>query len=97
MILRIVHMRFRPGTTDEFLALFEQHRKEIAAQPGCRRLELVMGLEDPCKMSTVSLWEAKEDLEAYRNGPLFGVVWPATKALFSQPPEAESHTMVWAS
>ncbi|MAC17280.1 MAG: hypothetical protein CMC97_03175 [Flavobacteriales bacterium] len=42
------------------------------------------------------VWEGEQALNAYRNSPLFGTVWPATKALFSEPPVARSHDLLWA-
>lgn len=97
MILRIVHMHFRAGELDRFHRLFAAHRDSIAAQPGCRRLELVESAQDPNTLSTVSLWDGQEELDAYRHSALFAEVWPATKALFAAPPQAESHTILWAS
>lgn len=97
MIVRIVHMYFAPENTAAFLALFETHRSAIAAQPGCQSLKLVRGLDDPTCISTISKWDSQTDLDAYRHSALFGEVWPATKALFSAPPQAKSHELLWAS
>ena len=97
MILRTVHMHFRPEAIPEFLALFESHRDAIASQPGCRAVHLIQSLEVPERIGTVSLWACPEDLEAYRRSALFGAVWPATKALFASKPVAESHRLLWSS
>lgn len=97
MIQRIVHMTFKEEALPSFMALFEQHRDDIAGQPGCHSLLLVQDVGDPSTISTISLWEDAESLDAYRKSALFGKVWPATKALFAAPPEAHSHTLLWAS
>ena len=97
MILRTVHMHFQPEAIPEFLALFESHRDAIASQPGCRAVHLIQSRDAPERIGTVSLWASPDDLEAYRRSALFGTVWPATKALFAAPPEAHSHTLLWAS
>ena len=97
MIKRIVHMRFKEEALPSFMALFEQHRHDIASQPGCHNLQLVQDVSNPSTISTISLWEDAESLDAYRKSALFGKVWPATKALFAAPPEAHSHTLLWAS
>jgi quinol monooxygenase YgiN len=97
MIVRIVHMHFAPENTEAFLALFDAHRAAIAAQPGCHSLQLVRGLNHRECISTISQWDSQTHLDAYRHSALFGEVWPATKALFSAPPQAESHELLWAS
>ncbi|HCZ08482.1 MAG TPA: antibiotic biosynthesis monooxygenase [Flavobacteriales bacterium] len=97
MIVRIVHMEFHPEKKPAFLALFEQHKADIAAQPGCRDLKLVQHEERTTSISTVSTWDSQEHLDAYRKSTLFAQVWPATKALFSAAPTAESRTVLWAS
>ena len=97
MILRTVHMHFRPEAIPEFLALFETHRNAIAGQPGCHAVHLIQSPDAPERMGTVSLWESPGDLEAYRQSDLFGTVWPATKALFASKPAAESHRLLWSS
>ena len=95
MILRTVHMTFKPESIGDFRELFERHRNEIAQQPGCRSLQLIADPEAPYKMGTVSVWEGEEHLNAYRHSPLFGTVWPATKALFAEPPVAKTHDLLW--
>ena len=97
MILRTVHMTFRPECVDAFLQLFEQHREAIAGQPGCQSVQLIQDPRAPHCLGTVSVWEGEQALNAYRNSPLFGTVWPATKALFASSPSAESHRLLWSS
>ncbi len=97
MILRIVHMHFKPGSVEEFLRLFEHHRDAIAGSAGCRSLRLVRSEDNMTSLSTVSIWDSASDLDAYRHGALFAEVWPHTKALFASSPHAESHTVLWAS
>jgi quinol monooxygenase YgiN len=97
MILRTVHMHFRPEAVPEFMALFETHREAIAAQPGCRGVHLIQSPDSPERLGTVSIWDSASDLDAYRHSALFGAVWPATKALFASSPSAESHQLLWSS
>ena len=97
MILRTVHMHFRPEAVPAFMLLFETHRNAIAAQPGCRGVHLIQSSTSPERIGTVSIWDSALDLEAYRQSALFGTVWPATKALFASNPSAESHRLLWSS
>jgi len=97
MILRTVHMTFKPEAVPEFLILFAQHRKAISQQPGCRSVQLIQSVDTPEELGTVSTWDNQESLDAYRHSALFAVVWPATKALFADRPQAKSHQLLWAS
>ncbi len=97
MILRTVHMTFQPESVSAFLALFERHRDDIAGQPGCHSVLLIQDPGAPHRMGTVSVWEGEEALNAYRHSDLFGEVWPATKALFAEPPVAKTHSLLWAT
>jgi quinol monooxygenase YgiN len=90
MIIRIVKMTFDPERTDEFLEVFNASKDKIAAQTGCTHLELLRDIHSPNIFFTYSYWEGEEFLEAYRKSELFGKVWSATKALFSDRPQAWS-------
>ena len=97
MILRTVHMSFRPNMVDAFLELFAQHRESIASQPGYHSVQLIQSHDHPEQLSTVSVWDSQHDLDAYRKSVLFSQVWPATKSLFADPATAKSHRLLWAS
>lgn len=97
MIVRIVHMHFQRGTLETFLTLFEEHRDAISNQEGCHGLQLIQSSSDAATISTISHWENEASLNAYRKSELFGKVWPATKALFSETPTVQSHTLLWGS
>lgn len=90
MIIRIVKMTFKPEQVDEFKDLFKRHKSEIAGQPGCKKLSLLQDIKHSNVFMTYSWWDSQEDLDNYRDSTTFGVVWPATKILFSEKPEAWS-------
>lgn len=90
MIIRLVKMTFRPGCAEEFLEIFREKQKAIAASPGCSFLQLVRDKEDPNTFFTISHWDKPSSLEAYRNSELFAGVWKRTSALFEDKPEAWS-------
>lgn len=87
MITRIVKLAIDPqsekGTA--FEAIFESSKNKIAAQPGCLGVKL---LASEGHYFTYSHWQSESDLNAYRKSELFGKVWPDTKALFYDKPEA---------
>ena len=87
MIQRIVKLAIDPDTDagDEFRAIFERSKEKIAQQPGCAGVRL---LQSERHFFTYSLWRSEADLNAYRESALFGSVWPKTKALFYDKPEA---------
>ncbi|WP_347160162.1 putative quinol monooxygenase [Pontibacter chitinilyticus] len=90
MIVRIVRMTFQENKTAEFLEIFRQSRDKIQAFDGCRHVELLQDIKQPNVYSTYSLWDSEEHLNRYRHSELFGTVWPATKALFTEKPQAWS-------
>ncbi|MEO9967466.1 MAG: antibiotic biosynthesis monooxygenase family protein [Reichenbachiella sp.] len=91
MIIRVVRMTFKEEAVEQFLEIFEKSKEKIRAFPGCIHLELLNDAEKPNVYSTYSMWERESDLNVYRHSELFGQVWPETKRLFSQAPEAHSY------
>ncbi|MCB0794842.1 MAG: antibiotic biosynthesis monooxygenase [Flavobacteriales bacterium] len=94
MIVRLVRMTFHPEHCERFKLLFEGWRQRIIRMPGCRHLELLRDTDRSNVFVTYSVWEQAADLEAYRCSDVFNEVWPTTKALFSAPAEAWSHTLL---
>lgn len=88
MIVRLVRLTFHAHHLEAFEALFWTHRDAIVAQPGCQSVELMADPTNPCVRLTLSRWDSEDSLNAYRKSALFGQVWPATKALFDEAPEA---------
>jgi quinol monooxygenase YgiN len=92
MIIRIVKMTFAPQHVADFEQLFDRIKTQIRNFPGCMHLELLADLDNPNVFFTYSHWRSKEDLEKYRHSTLFAEVWPRTKVLFGDKPEAWSIT-----
>ncbi len=92
MLVRIVKMTFDPPHVPDFRHLFEAHRAQIRAFPGCAHLELWQDADQPHVFFTYSHWHRPEDLAAYRASALFRHVWGATRVLFAARPEAHSLT-----
>lgn len=74
----------------DFLALFEEVKQEIAAFEGCEGLTLMHEAAVPNVMFTYSLWKSEHHLEAYRFSELFKDTWARTKVLFNDRPSAWS-------
>ncbi|WKV11861.1 putative quinol monooxygenase [Marivirga harenae] len=91
MLIRIVKMTFQLDKIDDFIQIFEQNKEAIRNQIGCLHLELWQDKNQPHIFRTYSLWKNEECLNKYRDSETFGNVWPATKALFAEKPEASSH------
>lgn len=85
-------MQFRPGNEEAFKKIFQSSRDLIRGFEGCRHVELLQDLNDPCVFFTFSLWDNESCLNAYRDSELFAGVWAATKALFSDRAQAWSLT-----
>ena len=87
MIERIVKFAIDPSSEQgtAFRMIFAESKNHIARQPGCHGVQL---LESEGHFFTFSYWESEADLNAYRESALFGEVWPKTKALFYDKPQA---------
>jgi heme oxygenase (mycobilin-producing) len=83
MVIRIVRMHFTEAGVEEFLAIFNTHKRAIRTFPGCTHLELLRDTEDPCIFSTLSYWDDEASLENYRKSELFSSVWGTVKNLFA--------------
>ncbi|XHC31121.1 antibiotic biosynthesis monooxygenase family protein [Marivirga tractuosa] len=92
MLIRIVKMTFQEDKIEDFVKIFEENKEAIRNQTGCKHLELWQDKDHPCIFSTYSIWENEDCLNHYRHSETFGKVWPATKSLFSEKPQANSHT-----
>lgn len=90
MITRIVRMTFSPEKTEEFLEIFRSSKEKIRAFEGCKHVELLQDVNNSSVYSTYSLWESEAQLNNYRESELFGQVWPKTKKLFADKPQAWS-------
>ena len=92
MITRIVKLRFKSESIEEFQTLFEQNKQYIRHQPGCLSLELLADINDPHTYFTYSVWENEESLNNYTESELFLKVWPKTKSFLQEKPLAWSTT-----
>lgn len=90
MIKRIVKLVIKAEHTEDFIQLFQESKEHIAARKGCHSVELLQDNADGRIFFTYSLWEDEDSLNAYRKSALFGDIWPRTKALFDDRPEAWS-------
>lgn len=94
MINRIVIMTFRPDCVADFIQIFDESKDKIRAFRGCCGLKLLQTSDKPNQLSTYSLWESEDALNAYRHSPLFVTTWAKTKALFSDKPIAFSTSVI---
>ena len=94
MIVRWVHMHFKSEEVEQFIVVFDECRDAIRMSPGCHSLRLLRDPADPCSIQTLSTWAKAEDLERYRQSPLFKDTWAKTKVLFDQKPRAYSYEVL---
>ncbi len=90
MVTRIVKMTFAPETVDDFLTIYREVCKHIAAFDGCQSVKLVRGTSESSVLFTISEWTNEERLNAYRNSSLFENTWARTKVLFAAKAQAWS-------
>ncbi len=90
MLIRIVKMTFELGKEEDFLTIFHKYKEKIRNAEGCTHLQLLRDKTNPNIFFTYSHWQDEVYIEKYRKSETFGEVWPQTKALFSDKPEAWS-------
>ncbi len=77
-------MELLPDKQDLFLDIFDEVKKHIRAQEGCRGLEILKSEEEGnISIWTISLWKYESDLDRYRSSDLFKQTWSQVKPLFS--------------
>lgn len=84
-------MTFHPDQLDAFFRIYDAAGPRIRAFPGCLHLELLVSIDYPNVLTTLSHWESDEALQKYRSSDLFRSTWSRTKPLFAAEPEASSH------
>lgn len=94
MIVRWVHMHFKPEEVERFIGVFDQSKEAIRQFPGCLSLRLLRDPVDSCSIQTLSTWQNAEDLERYRHSRLFEDTWAKTKVLFDEKPKAFSYEVL---
>lgn len=94
MIVRLVHLKFRPAEVESFLEFYQRSATTIRAQPGCLALTLVRETGDACAFATWSVWRSGRDLQTYRRSVFFRGFWPEVKAKLREPAEAASFEYV---
>jgi heme-degrading monooxygenase HmoA len=77
-------MDLKPQTEDRFLEIFNEVKEEIRNQEGCMGLELLTNIQGGNTLLwTISIWQSVNDLETYRNSPLFRKTWSEVKPFFA--------------
>lgn len=94
MVVRLVRMTFDPSSVPAFLSLFDAVKDQIRAFPGCSHLELLQNDRFPNVLSTYSIWDNNDALEAYRKSELFIDTWQRTSTWFAAPPRASSWSRI---
>lgn len=89
-LIRIVRLTLSPALVSDFKALFSEVKDKISVTAGCLHLELLVDAAYPNIMTTYSIWEDEQSLDAYRNSELFKATWKRTKTMFAAPPVAFS-------
>ena len=90
MIKRLVKLTFKPQNIEDFKEIFQESKNLIKSFKGCRDVELLQDINNPCIFFTHSIWDSEKDLNTYRESDLFNSVWAKTKVLFDAKPEAWS-------
>lgn len=89
-MIRIVKMHFQDEHINDFKQLFTERKDKIRHFPGCTFLELWQDQHQPGIFYTYSIWQHENDLEQYRQSPIFQDTWQTVKQWFADKPMAFS-------
>ena len=83
MFARVAWGRVRPGTWDEYERVY---REEILPgtryAKGLRFRELLRGIDDRDEGISLTLWESREELEAYEQSALYKAIVERARAFY---------------
>ncbi len=88
MIIRIVQMHFGSDRWEGIRERLLAQVPRVRAFSGCLYLALHQDADTPCTVYSISYWESRQALEAYRQSALFREFWAELKAHFVRPPQA---------
>lgn len=94
MIIRIVKLTLQEDKAKDFLLLFDKYKTAIQSSDGCIKVEGSQNTSSPHIFFTYSYWNSEDDLNNYRNSPLFKEVWPQVKIWFDEKPETWTNQMI---
>jgi heme-degrading monooxygenase HmoA len=72
MFARIAWGKVKPGTWEEYERIYhDEILPETRTVNGLRFRELLQGVDDPDEGISLTLWESREDLDAYEQSSLY--------------------------
>ncbi len=83
--VRLTTLKIKPDKITEFKQLYTKEiLPTLLSVKGCRYAYLTEGVEDNSEMVSVTIWDSKEDAQAYERGGLFQQLVEKSKDKFSQ-------------
>jgi len=84
MYLRIVSVQVQPGKLNEFISIYEKEiLPTLKKLNGCRFAFMTKSGEEENRVVCVSLWDSKQDADAYEKSGLFEKLLNKTKHTYS--------------
>ncbi len=72
MLARVAWGKVKPGTWEEYERLYREELLPASRDvKGLRFRELLRGTDDPNEGISLTLWDSREDLEAYERGEVY--------------------------
>jgi len=94
MIKRIVKLKIRENSIEDFLKIIDMISTDIVSFPGCRSLQILKETDNKNVFFTISDWDDEIALNKYRKSEFFRSHWQEQKKLFSDKPEAWSTRVI---
>ena len=93
MFARNVSIRLKPNTLNDFNQTFEKEIVPMLRKQAGFRDEIALASDDPTFVTAISLWDSKEQAEAYNTSTYPAVLKALDKFLEGQPKVRASSVM----
>ena len=94
MIASIVHHYAQPGKVKEAQELVREYGRLLRGCRGFLGRHTMSSQSDPLKITSMTVWQRKEDYEAWRDSPDSQRIRQVVSKLWSKPPEPEFFDIV---
>ena len=61
----IAQMRVAPGSADRFIAGWQEHLRDVAAEPGCLQYEMFRSVDDTDQIALLERWASQDDFDVH--------------------------------
>ena len=89
----LIKRKIKDGNMQAAARLLINSRKGAMTQPGYISSETLLSLDDPAKVTVVSMWQKKEDWQSWKNSAAREEIQAEFESYLSEPVEYEHYAL----